>query len=115
LHVPSTVRSPNGRRGLPTWFGPGPRSGPHGFRGFRFAEWFSAILICWRMKRRSDALRLNPCPTGATGAWAVAVDFPLEHADATISTTPMLAPAREGVRRLGTAFMEWLLRRDHAA
>ncbi|CAB4556388.1 unannotated protein [freshwater metagenome] len=73
LHVPSTVRSPQGRSSPPVavsgiWCGASPIKVPHGFVGVAVAACRSAILIWSRMNRRSAELRLKPAPTGAAAS-----------------------------------------------
>ena len=89
LHVPSTVRRPNDNSGLPIWSGPGPTSAPHGpVAAVVFSTWYSAILICFRMKARSAAETVKPCPVGAASTPEVIGSPPATMARAIVRTTP---------------------------
>ena len=63
--MPSTERRPNGRVGLETWLGPLPSMVAQGLAAVAVATWASAIRICCRMNRMSDAFRVKPWPMGA--------------------------------------------------
>ncbi len=92
---------PRAARGSCRCRGSGSRRGrsasPHGLPAVPgLAAWCSEIWICRKMCRRSEALRLNPCPTGAaTAAGAVSVGARLTPSRRVVApATPRRKPPR---------------------